>query len=727
MVPVAIVAIFGTIYAKDKLAEAAKLIPTLPEKMRMFSSERSVIKSRDGKVLESIATEFRKPVRIQDVPAKVIYATLAAEDKRFYEHSGVDYWAMGRAVLSTVSGKRTEGASTLTMQIAKRVYTSTAKTFDRKVQDMALATMIERQLSKEQILELYLNQVFYGSGAYGVSAAAEVYFGKSLKDLSWSEAAALARCVRRPSDENPYVNERVALRNRDVVLSIMHDEGWMTDPEYEKAKHEPLVLRKGRDDGSVDRSAPYFCDYVKSWLKENLPDVDLSKGGYTIETTLDTGLQKYAEKKVREMVERNRRLKITTAAFVLLDNEGRVLAMVGGPSYEKNQFNVITQGKRQPGSSFKPIVYATAFEYGALSPNGEVSNEPFMMKDDYGRRRPVKGGGRGGEVSVKRAIAMSINTPAMWACDKVGRANVINMAHNNFGFTTELPDVPTIALGADEVTPLDMARAYSVFQNGGDRFEPFGVIRVTGPDGVQIKYVAPEFARRQIGSSAAEGIDMCLRAVVTSGTGTRAGSVTNARGKTGTTSSNKDAWFCGYTDKFLGIGWVANETRDEKGRVRYRPMDDYVMGGHMVAPLWADIVGHAQDVFGEEARKFRSSGSMGSEERNSEPAVEENPGVDIAPEGDPDETTDAAPDAPEAAPDNASAPPEERPKLETPKPERTNERPAREPEPTNDRIVFVEICADSGQRATIYCPERVRRAFRAGNEPKGRCKLHKGE
>ena len=722
MVPVAVLSISGTIFAKKKLDEAAQLVPTLPEKMRMFSSERSVIKSRDGKILESIATEFRKPVRIQDVPAKVIYATLAAEDKRFYEHSGVDYWAMGRAVFSTLSGRRTEGASTLTMQIAKRVYTSTSKTLDRKVQDMALATMIERKLAKEQILELYLNQVFYGSGAYGVSAAAEVYFGKTLQQLTWGEAATLARCVRRPSDENPYVNERVALRNRDIVLSVMHDEGWMTDNEYEAAKKEPMVLRKGKDDTNVDRAAPYFCDYVKSWLKENLPDIDLSKGGYTIETTLDTGMQKYAEKKVRDMVTKNRRLKITTAAFVLLDNEGRILAMVGGPDYKKNQFNVITQGHRQPGSSFKPIVYATAFEYGALSPNGYVSNEPYMIKDDHGRRRPIKGGGHGGDVSVRRAIAMSINTAAMWAMDKVGRENVINMAHSNFGIKSELPNVETLALGADEVTPLEMARAYSVFQNNGDRFEPFGVIRVIGSDGVQVKFVSPEFTRRQLGSTAAEGIDSCLRSVVTSGTATRAGSVTNARGKTGTTSSNKDAWFCGYTDKFLGIGWVANETRDSKGRVRYQPMDDYVMGGHSVAPLWADIVGHAQDVFGEDARKFRSSGSLGREEK--EPADEENPGLDENKDPVPDDNPIVNPDVPEDAPDNV--PTNEGNKPDKVTPIKPTEHDPRDPVPPAEKIVFVEICADSGQRATIYCPERVRKAFRAGTEPKGRCTLHKG-
>ncbi len=725
-VPLTIGTIGATIYAQKQLNDAAKLIPNLPEVMKIVASERTVIKSQDGKILESIATEFRRPIRIQDAPNKIIKATLAAEDKRFYQHSGVDFYGMGRAVFSTVSGKRVEGGSTITMQIAKRVYTGNSKTMDRKIKDMALATMIERQLSKEQILELYLNQVFYGSGAYGISAAAEVYFGKKLDDLTWSEAATLARCVRRPSDENPFTNLKVAVRNRNAVLGIIKDEGWMTEDEYSKALAEPLKLKKARAEVSTERFAPYFCDYVKAWIKDNLPDIDLTKGGYTIETTLDTNLQKYAEKQVSNMVRRNKGLRITTAAFVLLDNEGRVLSMVGGPNYNKNQFNVITQGRRQPGSSFKPLVYATAFEYGALSPDGYVRNDPYMIHDDAGHRRAIKGGGKGGEVSVRSAIAQSINTPAMWALDKVGLNNVINMAHGAFGIKTDLPAVESIALGADEVTPMEMATAYSVFQNKGDRFTPFGVARVIGPDGIPIKIVNPEFSRRMLSPSAAEGIDMCLRAVVTSGTGRGAGSVTNARGKTGTTTSNKDAWFCGYTDKFVGVGWVANEVRTESGRTTYKAMDSYVMGGHMVAPLWADIVGYAQDVVGEESRHIRGYADSGSKEEKTDeiPTEEPDQGLgnqDAAPDSDPAMNSE---DAPSEKPDEGADPPLKegtKKPANIPKSENSEKRTDQ-----NERIVFVEICADSGQRANIACPERVRRAFKLGSEPKGRCKIHRG-
>ncbi len=711
----------ATWYADQQLKKAASLVPSLPERMKRYTAERSVILSRDGEVMESISTEFRQPVKIEDVPGKVISATLAAEDKRFFQHEGVDFWAVGRAAFSTLTGHRTEGASTLTMQLAKRVFTSTSKTLDRKIEDMALATMIERKLTKEQILELYLNQVFYGSGAYGVSAAAQVYFGKSLDQLTWSEAATLARCVRRPSDENPFSNKRVALRNRDIVLGIMHDEGWIGDSDYNSALKEPLHLRKRGEEGGGTRTAPYFCDYVKQWVQDNCPDIDLSTGGYRIETTLDPKLQEFAEKKIREMVAKNRRLKITTAAFVLTDNEGRILAMVGGPDYNKNQFNVITQGHRQPGSSFKPLVYATAFEFDKLNPNGSVSNEPYFIPKDNGHgERLIRGGGKGGAVSVRTAIAKSINTCAMWAMKDVGLENVISTAHTAFGIKSDLPAAETIALGADEVTPLEMAAAYSVFQNKGDRFEPYGVVRIVGPNGQAVQVNGPTFHRRQLSPSSAEGIDTCLRAVVTGGTGTRAGSVTNARGKTGTTSSNKDAWFCGYTDKFLGVGWIANETRTADGRVRYLPMDDYVMGGHMVAPLWAQIVGQAQKLYGEEARHIKAPQVTITPDDATAPADEVNPGIDEKTSPQPDNPGDQAPpDQPGDIPpvvqgDGNDAPPSKGgPKKDGGTAE-------------EGKIVWVEICADSGQRATIYCPERVRKAFKAGTEPKERCQLHKG-
>jgi penicillin-binding protein 1A len=691
--------IAGSLYAVRRLDEAAVLVPNLPDVMRSLTTRPSQIVSRDGKVLEEVVTEFREHVLFDQIPPKVVYATLAAEDKRFYDHMGVDPFGMGRALVTTLSGRRMEGGSTITMQIAKRVYTSSAVSIDRKIQDIALATMIERQLTKDQILELYLNQVYFGAGAYGVSAAAEVYFGKSLDKLTWAEAALLARIVRRPSDENPFVNLKRAVENRDLVLGIIREEGWMSEAEYREALAEEVKLRADRPRAiSGKRLAPYVVDAARSWIRHRYPEIDLSAGGYRVELTINTEMQAFAEKAVQQMVQQHRRLRITTAAFVIMDNTGRILAMVGGPDYNKNQFNVVTQGLRQPGSAFKPFIYAAAFEYGALSPYGSVSNEPFLIRD-RGTQRYIRGGGKGGSVSVTTALAKSINVPAMWAQRAAGTENVIAVCKNSFGFTSRLDPVQTLALGAEEVYPIEMASAYSVFQSGGDRVSPFLVSKIIGPDGLPIYQAEPVYHRRVLSSMAAEGIDRALRAVVTSGTGTRAGRALNARGKTGTTSDNKDAWFCGYTDRFVAVGWVANEVKTPSGRTRYEKMDDSVMGGQVVAPLWAEIVSYAQKLFGEKPRVV----SRGSVDADGEREAPTTPPENVKPPNDRNPGANMGDDAsfPEVVPPLEPAPAE------------------------TENLVTVEVCVDTGRRATAYCPSRIKRAFTKGQEPKAECTAHR--
>jgi penicillin-binding protein 1A len=397
------------------------------------------------------------------------------------------------------------------------------------------------------------------------------------------------------------------------------------------------------------------------------------------------------------MVRDNRRLKISTAAFVVMDESGRILALVGGPDHTTNQFNVVTQGLRQPGSAFKPLVYAAAFEYGALSPYGTVSNEPFLIRDQ-GVQRYIRGGGKGGHVSVVTAIAKSINVPAMWAQRATGTDNVIALCRSAFGLSSRLDPVATLALGAEEVYPIEMASAYSVFQSGGNRATPFLVSKIIGPDGLPVYQAEPEIHRRVLSSASAEGIDRALRAVVTSGTGARAGRVANARGKTGTTSDNRDAWFCGYTDRFVAVGWVANEVRTSSGRTRYEKMDDSVMGGQIVAPLWAEIVGHAQKLFGEKPRAIaRPSVERPEQEESERPA---------------DKPPAPARSAGPAARDEASFP---------------DVVPPLEPAPApGEGEIQLEVCVDTGLRATAYCPSRITRSFVRGEEPKGECKAHRG-
>lgn len=702
-----IFAITFVLVLRPRLMKAAGMIPNLGMIMEQISSQPSEIVSDDGTVLYSMQGQFRRPVTIEEVPQVVINATLAAEDKRFFEHGGVDFVTFTSIGLQTMlTGSVPRGGSTLTMQIAKRVYTSPVQTMDRKLDDMALAMQIERKLTKYQILELYLNQVYYGKRAYGISAAADVYFGKTLDQLTISEAAMLARLVRRPSDENPFDNMEVAIKNRNVVLSLMLDEKMITEREYYDAKAEEPKLAKERPQTvSGKKNAPYFVDAVLRELKKDFPDVDFKMGGYRIETTLNWELEKYAEEVVAKAVRDLKGQKVTTAAMFLMDNDGAVLVHIGGDEYDKNQFDVITQGARQPGSAFKPFVYATAFDRGLITPYSEISNEVFYWPTQYGPPKMVHNsdGKYGGNVTVEYALMKSMNVPAARVMVMTGPGNVVALAKNGFGFQSQLAAVPALALGSTAVSPLEMARAYSVFKNKGNRVEPYFIRRVIGPDGSTVKRYVPQITKNAVNGYTAGTLDTLLYKNAHNGTGFRVSSeqgVVNGHGKTGTTNDFRDAWFCGYTDRFVGIGWVGSEVR--KGdRWVYQEMNR-VFGGTAVAPFWGKIVKRAQDTLGESAVKF--SGTY----ENRDIEIDVNPG---------DRMFEELPgtDAPAKPPtgDGATAGP----------PVKVGESNGGEPERSLD-IVYAEVCADTGALATAYCPEKTRKPYLKGSEPKNRCPIH---
>lgn len=699
--------VFGSFFAMRQLDEAAKVVPELPKIMDEIIDSPSVIVSADGVTLHTVAAEYREPVRIENIPNVVIDATLAAEDIRFYTHPGIDFIALAR--ISAAFAKDRDftagGASTLTMQLSKRVLTGTEQTVERKIKDMALAIMIERMLTKDQILELYLNQVFFGSGAYGIKAAAEVYFGKELEELTVAEAALLARCVRRPSTENPFANLDKAIENRNIVLRLMRDADLILESEYQEAINEEVNLREDRVITLAGhKTAEYFVDHVLATIQRELPEVDLSRGGYRVETTLVYEYQKITEAGVAKHVAQNSGLNVTTGAFVVLDNDGRILSLVGGRDYNRNQFNIVTQGRRQPGSAFKPFVYATAFEFGVLTPGGSISNEPFFYRMPDGSQRRVRGGGSGGQMSIVQAMASSVNTPAVRALDRVGANAVVQASKRAYGFSHDLPAVPSLALGSGEVSMIDMAQAYSVFQNEGDRVTPYPITRVIAPDGTVVKRYLPNRVRRVVSVNTAKGTDTLLWYVVQQGTGRTVRSVANARGKTGTTNDFRDAWFCGYTDQLIAIGWFGNEVGEERPdgtmRWRYLPMRG-VFGGQRVAPMWADIVGQIQGKIGEERRTFTPYF------RQSRAYVNVEPTTPAEPQSEQPSTIDDL--------GNGEFPDTVPPIVDPPPP----------PAPSgSEDSTMVEICADSGLLSTIYCPERVIRAFRSGSAPRNRCTIH---
>lgn len=720
--------VIGGVFFMIAFRKAGDKIDALATKIDQIESPATVIYARDGQtLLYRASSQYRKLVEsYDDIPKVIINATLAAEDKRFFEHRGVDPIAVGRSLFRNVSeGRQAQGGSTITMQLSKRLFTSTEKSFERKMEDAALAIHLERKLTKKEILRAYLNQVYYGQGAYGIRAAADVYFGrKDLNKVTIAEAALLARLVRRPSQENPYANEKVALRNRDVVLRIMRDEGMITSAQYSDAIADVPKLRP-KSFGSGERiyAAPYFTRYVLDTIEAQYPDVDLGTAGWTIITTLDPVLQEAAEEAVKDLVTKYRRRKVTAGAFVLLDNNGQILAMQGNTNWERDEYNVIAQGRRQPGSAFKPFIYGAALSTGAISPGDRVSNEAIEWRDPSTGKvwRPKNsGGGAGGTYSIPAAIANSKNLPAIHVSFKAGLDTCASYARDVFGFRSPIKPFQSMALGVNEVSPLEMAQGYSVFMLRGDRFTPYAIAQIVGADKQIVRNYEPKIVKHILDERVASYVDLCLREVVTAGTGRAASSIRDARGKTGTTQEARDAWFCGYTNNLLGIGWIANVVYDKNGKPRYQEMSDSVFGGTVTVEMWREVMRAAQKKRGYgNAREVTPL--LRDMQVDGEGAVKP-PQTAVEPSTVPD---DAVPDPVTTQPDTPptgdgagagnSTPPVNNPPNTNP--------PTRNDPPTAD-MVDVEICAESGQKATIYCPETVTRKYKGSEAPRRWCRKH---
>lgn len=723
----------GSVYVYALMRSLEGRVSQLSQIEAELRRNPTVILSDDGTVLYMMTAEYREPVSWNNLPKVVIDATVAAEDKRYWEHRGIDFLAILRAMIVNLrSGSVRQGGSTITQQVAKRLLTTGERTLRRKLEDACLALLIERQYTKEQILTLYLNQVFYGSGAYGIKAAADIYFGKDVSKLTLAEAALLARIPRRPSEENPFVNPKAAKMNRDLVLKIMLEEGKITQEEYEKAIASPIRLSPRPATQMGILRAPYFVTYVLEEMRKEFPNEDFARGGYVIETTLNIKAQQAAEKAVAETLKRERRRRVREGAIIVMNYRGEILAMVGGSDFKKSQYNVITHGHRQPGSAFKPFVYATAMEYGIIHPRSVVSNAPFVWQDPYtGKVWKPRGGGSGGWVSVQTAIVRSINVPAVHVMRMVGAEQVAKFAKDVFGFRSPLDPVLPLALGASAVSPLEMAEGYSVFATGGDRVTPYGIKRVIGPNGQIIREFAPRIIPNVLSPATAEPMRDILRRVVLSGTGRNASSVLNAAGKTGTTQLHMDAWFCGFTDELIAVAWVANATYDPKRNPpwKYEPMAG-VFGGQVATRLWADALKPIQKVIGEKANKKTPKYYGGSEAGEISVSICTLSGERAIP-GVCEETETKRMSAAEAKKipicsihrEIRETSPKDEIRVED---EMPLEHPSDSPPPqaSDEEFVTLEICPESGLRATIYCPIKRQTKFRVGVEPKQTCGIH---
>ncbi|MFI5386923.1 MAG: transglycosylase domain-containing protein [Fimbriimonadales bacterium] len=741
----------------SEMRHASELIVSLPDKLQKYSTTPSRIMSADGQVLYTVQYEFREPVKYEAIPKNVKNAILAAEDKRFFEHNGVDYWAMGRILLvGAKEGRLSQGGSTLTMQLAKRFYSEGERTFDRKLQDIALAITMERDMTKEQILTLYLNTMYFGEKAYGIRAAADVYFGKPLDKLTIAECAMLARCVRRPSDVNPVRDPERSLANRNVVLGIMRDEKMISEDEYQKGVAEPVHLTARRDRiTSHLNKTPYFVAHVLAFLAQDMPDLDLKQGGYTIYTTVDTRLDEFAQKQIRDFVKEYRGDSVSDAAFVVMDKDGKILSEVGGLDFNKDQYNIVTQGLLQPGSSFKAFTYATALSTGALHLGDRLENQDFTYQDTENWPkpwRPHNSGGtkeNSGPVSVQYAFGMSLNIPAAHVMERVGPDAVADLAAGAFGFRSKIDRVPSLALGSCMVHPLEMAQGYSVFMLHGSRATPYVVTKIVGPDGAILKAYDPNIVPNALDPRVAEEMDELLKEPIHY-TAYRAHLevIPNVRGKTGTTSDHKDAWFCGYADGIVGVGWVGNNVI-RNGRPMQLPMGRSMWGATTAAGIWKAIMIRAHDRFASPVPALQlqpDEDVRGPENDTPEDSVKVIPPGDQNP---PDGTTGgdgkpvvvppggtgqgpppgnvgggggAAGGEGPPQPTTGTPPPSQNPAGSSP----PKHEPPRKRADRESDTVQVEVCAESGMRATIYCPETVTRTFKRGQEPKKRCTIHGG-
>jgi penicillin-binding protein 1A len=554
---------------------------------------------RNGVLLADLSGEMREYVPLKEIPPALQLATVASEDRRFFAHSGLDLRAILRALYQDIRmGRIVEGGSTITQQVARNLFLSQKRALSRKMQEIAIAIRLERHYTKEEILEMYLNRVNYGSGAYGVGMAAKIYFGKPVSQLTLAECALLAAIPRRPADYSPYRNPQLALKMRNIVLDKMEKLGFITPEEAEKAKSEPLKLAYKEPPQIRRFKAPYFVFWIIDQLSNKYGEDFVYKTGLKIYTTLDIHLQEIAEEAIRNGLERARGLNVHQAALVAIDyRTGDVLAMVGGKDFWESQFNRAVQAKLQPGSAFKIFVYTAAIDKG-YEPDDTIVDSPVTFRGANGVWRPKNFDGRyRGVVTLKKAFAYSINIPAIKLADKIGIKTVIDYAYK-MGITTPLEPYLSTAIGSSGVKVLDMASAVGVIANNGVRCLPEGIIKIYTSKGAILEDNKP-VSFPVLSEETAKTMQLMLREVVLHGTGGRARGVPGAAGKTGTSDDYRAAWFVGYTPQLACVVWVGNDD--------YSPMPR-VVGGSIPCQIWADFMKKAVKIWtGEEEKETASN------------------------------------------------------------------------------------------------------------------------
>ncbi len=780
------------VYILVIFVQESKKLPSLTTIGNFKPTEGTVIYYSDGKTkMAELVAENRRPIKLEEMGTILVDATVATEDSRFYEHGGVDMHGVVRAIFRNVAGgEMREGASTITQQLARNINelgVGREKKLRRKVAEAILAMRIEQTFSKQEILELYLNQIYYGNGAYGCEAAARSYFHKSAKQLSLGEASFLAGIPQRPKKFSEDFD--AAIVRRDLVLKRMVEAKKITQTEANEVRKTRLKVFKPSPSGSHIYGAHYFVNYVMAQLIQAYGPDEVYRGLKVI-TTLNSEIQKNAELSLRNGIRHSD--MANAGALICLDPKtGGIKAMVGGLDYKTSQFNVITQGSRPPGSCFKPIVYTAAFDTDAATLDKSYMDDPKLdpskvqegwAPKNYNNKYSYS------YMSVRSALRNSTNTIAVKVALDTGINTVIDYAHK-LGITAKIAPYAPIALGSTAVRPIEIASAYSVFANDGKRALPMSITKVLDSNGDTLFENTVKIDDTHLKPETLSQINEGLREVVTSGTGIAAASVPNAHGKTGTTSDNLDAWFSGYTPELVTIIWAAHENRNKKGKLdRKEPYMEMTgtTGGQLCAPIWRDFMLKAVPLQIEELKqaaaqstekavtveivKVKPEASKLADPKKLPSAIQQPTGVDkgpnqetvpanpnvTVPTGDPATANDVPQVSPVPSAPVTSAPPSGANTGVTPSTSidrqitspssvmRTgaprSTRPDSGPggsEPSGklavpvvrradpgDEMVSVGICADSGRKANKWCDTVVQRRMRRKDIP-GPCRTHK--
>lgn len=574
---------FGYIFA------AYQSLPAVGNNMRPAVS--SQVFDSHGRLITTLhSDQNRLPIDINKVPQNLQNAFIAAEDNRFYEHIGIDPIGIFRAIFANLTNRGiAQGGSTITQQLAKNAFLSQEQTLKRKIQEAMLALEIEHKYSKKEILEMYMNQIYFGQGAYGIQTAAKTYFNKDVNELTLTQCAMLAGLPKSPNYYSPFNNLNEAKKRKNVVLDQMVKYGYVSAAEAEDAKNQDLGLSKSHQSKEADEYAS-FIDYVSQQVAKKYGDDALYKEGLKIYTTMDVDKQHAAVRAMRNLPNNytdENGLTQPQAAIVSIDPKtGHILAMVGGRG--QDSFNRASMAVRQPGSAFKPFVYLTALQHD-MTPDTTMDDQPVT----YGNWSPKNAGGSySGTMTLSDALAHSVNTIAVQLADQVGTKNIIANA-KKMGITTldAKDDNLAMALGGltKGVTPLEMASAYGTFANKGVHVKPTAIVKILDRNGNVLEDASTlekeETKTRVMSEREAYEMTTMLEGVIDHGTGTAAAIGRPAAGKTGTTDDNKDAWFVGYTPDIVTAVWIGDDTGSHSLGEIY--------GGTIPAEIWKDYMSSA--------------------------------------------------------------------------------------------------------------------------------------